>query len=202
MVTGKPPFEGQSAAQVMLQHIQEQVISPREIDRSLPDGLCRVVEKMMAKDREDRYQDPTELLDDLRLVAEGKEPRNSDIKPWDATVRRAGGPRLKKSRSRLAPVNFSDVPLAPEQPAARTGRGSRATRARRPTRDRTTQEPPAAARPGRMPPWVLILIIAGVAAFCALGGWLLHRLVSGNDHRRVTLPPPEVAPADPKKPPQ
>ncbi len=193
MVTGKPPFEGESAAQVMLQHIQEQVISPKEIDRSLPDGLCKVIEKMMAKDREDRYQDPAELLGDLRLLAEGQPPKNSEIKPWASTVRRAGGP---KSRSKLAPVNFSDVPQAPTRRGSRrvstAGRGSRGTRTRRPTRD-----------PGKSagtPRWLLVLGVVLLAAACAVGGYLVHKTMQkkkdaagsvSNEKFPPPAPPPE-----------
>jgi serine/threonine-protein kinase len=208
MVTGKPPFEGQSAAQVMLQHIQEQVISPKEIDRSLPDGLCRVIEKMMAKDREDRYQDPTELLGDLHLVAEGQPPKRADIKPWDSTVRRAGGPK-KKSRSKLAPIQFSDVPQVPGRrrtgrARAASGAGSRATRARRATRERSSRE--GAARRGT-PRWLVILGVIALAAACAVGGYLLSRMGGGKkkdkDKGKVSTPPVETPKGpEPKIPPR
>jgi serine/threonine-protein kinase len=182
MVTGKPPFEGESAAAVMLQHIQDQVISPKEIDRSLPDGLCRVIEKMMAKDREDRYQDPTELLGDLRLLAQGQEPRNADLKPWDSTVRRAGGPK-KKSRSKLAPIQFSDVPQVEPRRTSRmrvtsAGRGSRASRTRRSTRERAVQP---------MPRWIVILCIVLLVLAAALGGYFVHKAMS---KRHLPPPPP------------
>ncbi len=180
MVTGKPPFEGESAAAVMLQHIQDQVISPKEIDRSLPDGLCRVIEKMMAKDREDRYQDPAELLGDLRLLVEGQEPRNADLKPWDSTVRRAGGPK-KKSRSKLAPIQFSDVPQVESRRTSRmrvtsAGRGSRANRARRSTRERAVQP---------MPRWIVILCIVLLVLAAAVGGYFVRKAMT-KKHR----PPP------------
>jgi len=174
MVTGKPPFEGENAAQVMLQHIQEQVISPKDIDRSLPDGLCRVIEKMMAKDREDRYQDPTELLEDLRRLQAGEEPANTDLKPWEQTVRKAGGPKIKKTRSKLAPVNFSDVPQAPTRASRMrlpaNGRGSRGTTARRSTRSRSTRQDAAG---GGLPRWAVIAAIVVLALGCALGGYML-----------------------------
>jgi serine/threonine-protein kinase len=202
MVTGKPPFEGESAAQVMLQHIQEDVISPKDIDRSLPDGLCRVIEKMMAKDREDRYQDPAELLGDLRLLAEGGEPQNADLKPWDSTVRRAGGPKRKLSRSKLAPMNFSDVPQAPRRRTSRSrippaGRGSRATRARRPTRERQQAKP--------LPRWVVIAVIIGLVLAAAIGGYLMHKAIGGKKKTEQVTPPEngdKRTEADAKKTPQ
>ncbi len=146
MVTGKPPFEGESAAEVMMQHIQSQVISPKEIDKSLPDGVCRIIEKMMTKDREDRYQEPEELLVDLRLVAAGEPPKNSDIKPWASTVSKATG-----TRRRLAPINLKELPALPGQTGKHRRATRRATRIRRSTRG-----------PGRLhhrSSWVIILIV-------------------------------------------
>jgi len=172
MVTGKPPFEGTSAAQVMLRHIQEEVISPKEIDHATPDGLCRVIERMMAKSREDRYQTPAELLVDLRLVAEGKPPKSAELRAGLSSVRRAGGP--PKGPSKLAPIHFSDVPIAAAErgsrsrirPATRSGaHGSRATRT----------EPV----PSRLPAWALWAGIAVLAAACVAAGYLLSRLGSG-----------------------
>jgi eukaryotic-like serine/threonine-protein kinase len=190
MVTGKPPFEGENSAQVMLQHIQDQVISPKEIDRSLPDSLCQIIEKMMAKDREDRYQDPTELLDDLNLMLEGKEPENVNLKPWDNTIRKAGGPKAQKTRSKLAPVNFSDVPRAPGKRASRgrlpaAGRGSRAARVRRTTRERAVRD---TASPGAMPRWLVILAIVILALVCsAVGYWLASK--KGSEQKKKPAPP-------------
>ena len=195
MVTGKPPFEGESAAQVMLQHIQEQVISPKEIDRSLPDGLCKVIEKMMAKDREDRYQDPTELLADLRLLAAGKEPRNTDLKPWASTVRRAGGPKAKKGRSKLAPIHFSDVPPAPLPRRSRSRitaaqkQPGRATRTRRPTREVSRSE--------GLPRWLIIAGVAGLAALCAAAGYLASKMLQEKEGRGRKPPAEESRPAGP-----
>jgi serine/threonine-protein kinase len=212
MVTGKPPFEGESAAQVMLQHIQDQAANPRDIDRSLPDGLCRVIEKMMAKDREDRYQTPTELLGDLQLLAAGQEPKNADLKPWDATLRRAGGGRPPRSRSKLAPVNFSDVPLAPARATGRVrtvtgGRPRRTTRARRTTRERTTRERTAhgTAVPDRLPRWVVAMAVLLLAAACALAGFVVHRLTRDGKDRPGSAPAngtggtPERSPGGPEK---
>ena len=198
-VTGKPPFEGHNAAEVMLRHIQEQVISPKEIDRSLPDGICKVIEKMMAKDREDRYDDPTELLGDLHLLAAGKPPKNAELKPWASTVRRAGGP--KGGPSRLAPVNFSDVPIVAPAPrrgtrrtkaAGRDTRGPRRSGARRPTR---------AGDGGRgLPRWAIVIGVILLAAACAVGGYFFNKLgkrkKEKEEDNRVPPPPTSSAPAD------
>ncbi|HOX07197.1 MAG TPA: serine/threonine-protein kinase [Planctomycetota bacterium] len=201
MVTGKPPFEGASAAQVMLRHIQEEVISPKEIDRSIPDGLCRVIERMMAKSREDRYQTPTELLVDLRLVADGKPPRSAELKAGLSSVRSVGGG--PKGPSKLAPMNFSDVPVVPAKRATRsrvqpvTRSGTRpGTRGPRTT---LTEEVPR-----KLPAWAIIAGLVVLVSACLAGGYLLSKAFSGRDKGRTdsapTAPPAPTPAGAPKTP--
>ena len=45
--------------------------SPKKLNPQVPDGLCKVLEKMMAKDAVDRYQTPGHLILDL-LRVQGK----------------------------------------------------------------------------------------------------------------------------------
>ena len=92
MVTGKPPFEGETPAEVLMKHMNEEIISPRDIDRTLSDGLCQIIEKMMAKSREDRYQTPKELLRDLMLVYSGRLPASPKIPAGRSSVKRSVRP--------------------------------------------------------------------------------------------------------------
>jgi len=77
MVTGRPPFEGETPAVVMMKHLNEQVPSPREIDHAISLHFCHLLEKMMAKDPADRYQSPAELLADIKRVKQGLVPLGS-----------------------------------------------------------------------------------------------------------------------------
>jgi serine/threonine protein kinase len=74
MVTGRPPFEGETPAVVMMKHLNEQVPSPREIDHAISLPFCILLEKMMAKDPKERYQTPSELLADIVRVKTGQTP--------------------------------------------------------------------------------------------------------------------------------
>jgi len=56
LLTGRPPFEGKSAAIVMMKHIEEQLPSPQEINPNISDDICAVIGKMMAKAPEDASQ--------------------------------------------------------------------------------------------------------------------------------------------------
>jgi serine/threonine-protein kinase len=86
MVTGQPPFEGPPIV-VMSKHLREQIPSPSDIDRTLSTGICQVIQKMMAKRREDRYQTAHELLRDLMLVYEGRNPVSARLPSDRSSVR-------------------------------------------------------------------------------------------------------------------
>lgn len=74
MVTGRVPFPGKDPVEVMRKHLHEPLIPPDHINQRLSSGLGEVVEKMMAKRREDRYQTPEELITDLKRLLAGEAP--------------------------------------------------------------------------------------------------------------------------------
>jgi serine/threonine-protein kinase len=71
VLTGEPPFRGQNAFEVALQHVQTEPKPLEEIRTDLPPLLCQIVRKMMAKKPDDRYQTCRELLQDLARVRAG-----------------------------------------------------------------------------------------------------------------------------------
>jgi serine/threonine-protein kinase len=97
MVTGRPPFEG-SPAEVLSKHLHQQIASPRDIDRTLSPGLCHIVQKMMAKRLEDRYGTPRELLKDLMLVYQGRDPVSERLPPGRSSVRASVRPVARGHR--------------------------------------------------------------------------------------------------------
>ena len=74
LITGKFPFEGRSATEIARKHLEEKLRSPREINPDVPEAVCQIIMKMMAKSIKARYQDAEELVDDLRQVRRGKNP--------------------------------------------------------------------------------------------------------------------------------
>lgn len=74
MVTGRVPFDGPNPTAVMLKHLREQLTPPDHVNPELSIGTAEIIEVMMAKDRNDRYQSTEDLLDDLRAVREGRPP--------------------------------------------------------------------------------------------------------------------------------
>lgn len=68
MLTGKVPFDGESAVTIALKHFQEEIPSVRLYDRHVPQSLENVVLKATAKDPIDRYQSAEEMSADLATV--------------------------------------------------------------------------------------------------------------------------------------
>jgi serine/threonine-protein kinase len=62
MLAGQPPFRGESAFEIALQHVRTEPRPLAEVRPDLPAPLCAVVHKMMAKDPGQRYQTGRELL--------------------------------------------------------------------------------------------------------------------------------------------
>jgi len=69
MLTGQPPFPGGTVLQKLLQHQEEPPPDVRELNPSVPPALARVLEKLLAKDRDRRCQSPEQLVRDLLGVA-------------------------------------------------------------------------------------------------------------------------------------
>ena len=56
VLSGVLPFQGESVLEVATAHLSQQPVPLRERRRDLPPALCAVVERLMAKRREDRYE--------------------------------------------------------------------------------------------------------------------------------------------------
>ncbi len=75
MVTGALPFQAETSLLTMLKHLNEQPVAPITRRSDLSRGCNAVILKMLAKDRDKRYQDASQLSTDIELVMEGKQPK-------------------------------------------------------------------------------------------------------------------------------
>ncbi len=71
-VTGRLAFDGSTAAEIAKKHLTEPLIPPRSVNKDIPESVSRIIVKMMAKNPSMRYQDASELIDDLRNARRGK----------------------------------------------------------------------------------------------------------------------------------
>lgn len=65
LLTGQPPFSGDSAVAVAYQHVSENPKPPSEVAGDIPEPLDRIVMKALAKDRDARYATAAEFRADL-----------------------------------------------------------------------------------------------------------------------------------------
>ena len=65
MLTGKLPFDGDSAVMVAIMQLQDEPTHPREIDSSIPLGIEQITMRAMRKNPEHRYHSDAEMLRDL-----------------------------------------------------------------------------------------------------------------------------------------
>jgi serine/threonine-protein kinase len=57
LLTGRPPFEGDSGIAVMIAHARDPVTPPSQLRPGIPDDLERVVLRCLAKDPAERFPD-------------------------------------------------------------------------------------------------------------------------------------------------
>jgi hypothetical protein len=65
LLTGRPPFEGASALEVITKHRSEPVVRPDVLVKRIPKQLADITLKMVAKRPEDRYATLREVIRDL-----------------------------------------------------------------------------------------------------------------------------------------
>ena len=65
MITGRPPFEGDTPLSVVWKHLYELAPRPASLVPDIPCGLEQIILKAMAHDLQDRYSSATAMLRDL-----------------------------------------------------------------------------------------------------------------------------------------
>lgn len=68
MLAGKPPFTGENALAIAVQHLNDTPKPLREWRPDLPPPLCDLIDKMMAKKRDDRFPDIPALLTEIKTL--------------------------------------------------------------------------------------------------------------------------------------
>jgi len=76
MVTGRVPYSGETPSEVMKKHVDKNVVlvPPDHINTKLSSGLGMVIETMLARNRDNRYPNPDDLILDLKCLLQGEPP--------------------------------------------------------------------------------------------------------------------------------
>ena len=97
LLTGRPPFVGDSPVAVAYQHVREEPQPPSAIDPDVPAAVDAIVLKSLVKNKEERYQSAAEMRADIERALAGR--------PVEA-------PAVGPVTQRLAPVAASTEPSA------------------------------------------------------------------------------------------
>ena len=65
MLTGKKPFDGDTAVAIALKHMQSTPKKPTELNSTIPEGLEQIVLRAMQKEPNQRYQTAGKMIEDL-----------------------------------------------------------------------------------------------------------------------------------------
>lgn len=99
MICGEPPFGGNSIYEVMNCHLRDPIVPPNRKAPDVPESLCDVIAKMMAKAPADRYQDYAALLSDLAATVSGGDVSAMGARTELQTAAAADAPRIDTVRS-------------------------------------------------------------------------------------------------------
>ncbi|GAA1125390.1 Stk1 family PASTA domain-containing Ser/Thr kinase [Nocardioides aquiterrae] len=72
LLTGRPPFVGDSPVAVAYQHVREPAVPPSDHDTDLPPEVDAIVMKALAKRVEDRYQSAAAMRSDIERYLAGR----------------------------------------------------------------------------------------------------------------------------------
>jgi serine/threonine-protein kinase len=157
MLTGRPPFTGDSPVAIAYQHVRENPVPPSRVDPDVPPWADAIVLKAMAKSPADRYQTAADMRADLQRAASGMPlaaapPTRYDMYPQ--TQRMGTGAMMAGATSQIPPVEEYDYAGRDYDYAGRGGGGGGTSR--------------------RWIPWVLgvvlvIGVVAGVAYYLLAG---------------------------------
>jgi len=93
MVTGRVPFEGETAFSIANKHKSEPPPVPKKLAPQIPEGLSRLILRCLEKDKAKRYQAADELITEIAAVeealptAERIAPRRKTITHREITVK-------------------------------------------------------------------------------------------------------------------
>jgi beta-lactam-binding protein with PASTA domain/tRNA A-37 threonylcarbamoyl transferase component Bud32 len=176
LITGRPPFTGDSPVAIAYQHVRENPIPPSRVDPDVPAWADAIVLKAMAKSPADRYQTAADMRADLQRAASGlpvaaAPPTRVDMYPQ---TQRMGADTMMAGRTSAIPP-VEDYEYAGYRRGERRGGGGR-----------------------RWVPWVLGLVLVlgvviGVAYYLLAGGKTYS--VPLVDNQTVAMAQQEIAQA-------
>ncbi|MGH7145417.1 MAG: protein kinase domain-containing protein [Planctomycetota bacterium] len=96
-LTGQTPFTGDTVQSVIRAHLQEQLPAIQEFNPDVPDPVCFIVERMMAKNPDKRYENMTRVIADIEKARSGMGADIERIQIEDSQIMQAVRPPEKRT---------------------------------------------------------------------------------------------------------
>jgi serine/threonine-protein kinase len=127
LVTGRPPFSGDSPVAIAYKQVHESPVPPRQINPSVPPALEAIILKCLAKNPANRYPSAEDLRADLRRFREGNRILAEPVMPPPvrsepaATTAMAATRAQGATRVQRAPVDYVEEDYYDEPPRRSSG---------------------------------------------------------------------------------
>ncbi len=113
MVSGRPPYEGDSAVTTMMKHLTDPVPDVCTAHPDIPPNLALIIGRAMSKEPEDRYQTASEMAAALRLVLAELSTRPVPLPPPPAQSDRLVTPTMIISKEERETAFATTAPVHP-----------------------------------------------------------------------------------------
>ncbi len=156
MLTGAPPFAEGSVTNKLNAHSTKPLPDPRDQNERIPEGVVAVLRRMTAKEPQDRYQTPAELLADID----------------NPTL-------LREAVSDNVLASLADSPEGAARPVPTPPSGPQALPPRSVRRDETDDEEESGIGEAIREKLRYVAIAAGLILLLGLSWWIIARVVDG-----------------------
>jgi beta-lactam-binding protein with PASTA domain/tRNA A-37 threonylcarbamoyl transferase component Bud32 len=129
MVTGRPPFSGDSPVAIAYKHVREHPLPPSQVNPSVPADFEAIVMAAMAKDPYERYQSAADLRDDLTRFQAGQPVAAAQgLRPGETRAVAGPPPYYSGRESSHLGAGGGDDEIDPTYVASYGGMGDETTR--------------------------------------------------------------------------
>jgi serine/threonine-protein kinase len=179
LLTGRPPFQGDSPVAVAYQHVGQEPQRPSEVATDVPDVLDRITLKALTKDREQRYSTAAEFRRDLESAMRGGQISAPMVGAMMGATQVAGQPAYGATQV-MSPTPASWGPATAQQSPVTPGGGYPGQP------NRGDQEPEKKSK--ALMWWLLGIALAAVAAI-----GIAVAIENASNQAPTTVPVPTIS---------
>lgn len=183
MLTGQPPFHGESPTAIAYQHVNVAPVPPEQLNPEVTPALSRVVMTALAKSPDARYATAKEFSDDLLATTAGHKPLNADRIAAAEALRRETPP---PTQAMLIPQQHSEASTvaAPTTLHELLERASAEQSGPEVHREKTDVE---GAKKRKLILWIAVVVL-GLATIGSLIWFFALESSTGSSSYSVTIP--------------